>query len=282
VDTIKQIIDKFSLITKKSLGQNFILDENITDKIVRLSNIKNKIIVEIGPGPGCLTRSLVKAGAKKIIAVEKDSKCIDIINYQKNIFLNKIVMIKGDFLKENIFKKILKEIDKNKKKVVVISNLPYKTAVPILVKILENRNFFQELILMFQKEVADRILAKKNTKSYGRISIFSQWLCKIEKKLNLTPNYFFPKPKVDSTILKFTFKKKIKEVKNEKLLIKLIKICFNQRRKTIKNNLKRINLFSNEFLIDCKINPNKRAEELDFTDFVKLSNYLNKKKFIKI
>tara|TARA_Y100001960_G_C14535175_1_gene758102 strand:- start:380 stop:955 length:576 start_codon:yes stop_codon:yes gene_type:complete len=191
-------------------------------------------------------------------------------------------MIKGDFLKENIFKKILKEIDKNKKKVVVISNLPYKTAVPILVKILENRNFFQELILMFQKEVADRILAKKNTKSYGRISIFSQWLCKIEKKLNLTPNYFFPKPKVDSTILKFTFKKKIKEVKNEKLLIKLIKICFNQRRKTIKNNLKRINLFSNEFLIDCKINPNKRAEELDFTDFVKLSNYLNKKKFIKI
>ena len=135
---------------------------------------------------------------------------------------------------------------------------------------------------MFQKEVADRILAKKNTKSYGRISIFSQWLCKIEKKLNLTPNYFFPKPKVDSTILKFTFKKKIKEVKNEKLLIKLIKICFNQRRKTIKNNLKRINLFSNEFLIDCKINPNKRAEELDFTDFVKLSNYLNKKKFIKI
>ena len=176
MDTIKQIIDKFSLITKKSLGQNFILDENITDKIVRLSNIKNKIIVEIGPGPGCLTRSLVKAGAKKIIAVEKDSKCIDIINYQKNIFLNKIVMIKGDFLKENIFKKILKEIDKNKKKVVVISNLPYKTAVPILVKILENRNFFQELILMFQKEVADRILAKKNTKSYGRISIFSQWL----------------------------------------------------------------------------------------------------------
>ena len=282
MDTIKQIIDKFSLITKKSLGQNFILDENITDKIVRLSNIKNKIIVEIGPGPGCLTRSLVKAGAKKIIAVEKDSKCIDIINYQKNIFLNKIVMIKGDFLKENIFKKILKEIDKNKKKVVVISNLPYKTAVPILVKILENRNFFQELILMFQKEVADRILAKKNTKSYGRISIFSQWLCKIEKKLNLTPNYFFPKPKVDSTILKFTFKKKIKEVKNEKLLIKLIKICFNQRRKTIKNNLKRINLFSNEFLIDCKINPNKRAEELDFTDFVKLSNYLNKKNFIKI
>ena len=282
MDTIKQIIDKFSLITKKSLGQNFILDENITDKIVRLSNIKNKIIVEIGPGPGCLTRSLVKAGAKKIIAVEKDSKCIDIINYQKNIFLNKIVMIKGDFLKENIFKKILKEIDKNKKKVVVISNLPYKTAVPILVKILENRNFFQELILMFQKEVADRILAKKNTKSYGRISIFSQWLCKIEKKLNLTPNYFFPKPKVDSTILKFTFKKKIKEVKNEKLLIKLVKICFNQRRKTIKNNLKRINLFSNEFLIDCKINPNKRAEELDFTDFVKLSNYLNKKKFIKI
>jgi 16S rRNA (adenine1518-N6/adenine1519-N6)-dimethyltransferase len=116
VDTIKQIIDKFSLISKKSLGQNFILDENITDKIVRFSDIKDQFVLEIGPGPGCLTRSLIKAGAKKIIAVEKDSKCVDMINYQKKIFLNKVMLIEGDFLKDYVFKKILKEVSKHKKK----------------------------------------------------------------------------------------------------------------------------------------------------------------------
>jgi len=280
VDTIKQIINKFNLITKKSLGQNFILDENITDKIVRLANVKNHFVLEIGPGPGCLTRSLIKAGVKKIIAVEKDSKCVNIINYQKEIFLNKVILIEGDFLKEQIFNKIIKEIRKNKKKIIVISNLPYKTAIPILSKILKNRFFFKKLILMFQKEQAERILAKKNTKSYGRISVIAQWLCGIEKKMHLSPNYFFPKPKIDSLILKFKFKKKIKKVNDENFLIELIKKSFNQRRKTIKNNLKKIVNFSDQILINCKINPKKRPEELDFNDFINLSNFYSKNKEI--
>jgi len=276
VDTIKQIIDKFSLISKKSLGQNFILDENITDKIVRFSDIKDQFVLEIGPGPGCLTRSLIKAGAKKIIAVEKDSKCVDIINYQKKIFLNKVMLIEGDFLKDYVFKKILKEVSKHKKKIIIVSNLPYKTSIPILAKILKNRVFFQKLILMFQKEQAERILAKKNKKDYGRISVLAQWLCNIEKKMHLSPNYFFPKPKVNSLILEFKFKKKIKKVNNENLLTELIKKCFNQRRKTIKNNLKKTINFSDQILLNCKINPNKRAQELDFSDFINLSNSFSK------
>ena len=164
MDTIKQLINKFSLISKKSLSQNFILDENITDKIVRISNVKNKYILEIGPGPGCLTRSLVKAGVKKIISVEKDLKCIKIINYQKKIFLNKVILIEGDFLKDHIFKKIIKEFKKYKKKVVVFSNLPYKTAIPILAKIFKNRNYFQKLILMFQKRTSRKNNCKKKYK----------------------------------------------------------------------------------------------------------------------
>ena len=281
MDTIKQIINKFNLISKKSLGQNFILDENITDKIVRLSNVKNKFVLEIGPGPGCLTRSIIKAGAQKIIAVEKDSKCVDIINYQRNFFLNKVILIEGDFLKDNVFKKILKEIIKYKKKIIIISNLPYKTAIPILAKILKNRTFFQELILMFQKEQAERILAKKNTKNYGRISVLAQWLCNIEKKMHLSPNYFFPKPKIDSSILEFKFKKRIKKVHNENLLTKLIKECFSQRRKTIKNNLKKTKYFSDQILLNCKINANKRPEELNFNDFINLSNsFSNNKKIL--
>lgn len=278
MDTIKQLINKFSLISKKSLSQNFILDENITDKIVRISNVKNKYILEIGPGPGCLTRSLVKAGVKKIISVEKDLKCIKIINYQKKIFLNKVILIEGDFLKDHIFKKIIKEFKKYKKKVVVFSNLPYKTAIPILAKIFKNRNYFQKLILMFQKEQAERIIAKKNTKSYGRISVISQWLCDIKKKMHLSPNYFFPKPKIDSSILEFTFKKKIKKVDNEDLLSNLIKKCFSQRRKTIKNNLKKTIDFTDQVFINCGINSKKRPEELDIIDFINLSNFLSKHK----
>ena len=280
MDTIKQLINKFNLISKKSFGQNFILDQNITDKIVRLSNIKNQYILEIGPGPGCLTRSLIKAGVKKIIAVEKDLKCVDIINYQKKLFLNKVKLIQGDFLKKNICYQTIKEISKYKKKFFVISNLPYKTSIPILSNILKNRIFFQELILMFQKEQAERILAKKNTKSYGRISVLAQWLCNIEKKMHLSPNYFFPKPKIDSTILEFKFKKKIKKVNNENLLTKLIKKSFSQRRKTIKNNLKNIINFSDQILLNSKINGNKRAEELSFDDFINLSNSFDKNKKI--
>ncbi len=278
MDTIKQLINKFNLITKKSLGQNFILDENITDKITKLSNVKNNLVLEIGPGPGCLTRSLIKGGVKKIIAVEKDSKCIDIINYQKKIFSNKVVLIEGDFLKEKIFNKIKKEAKKYKKKIVVVSNLPYKTAIPILSKILRNRIIFERLILMFQKEQAERIISKKNCKSYGRISVLAQWLCNIEKKMQLSPNYFFPKPKINSMILNFSFKKKIKEVSDENFFVDLIKKCFHQRRKTIKNNLKKTKNFSEKILLECNIKANKRPEELDFEDYINLANSFNEKK----
>ena len=276
MDTIKQIINRFGIITKKHLGQNFILDENITNKIVKLTDVKNEIILEIGPGPGCLTRSLVKSGAKKIIAIEKDPKCIDMLNYQKKIFLNKVILIKGDFLEDKIFKKIINIMKKNKKKLIIISNLPYKTSIPILVKIFKYRNFFEKLILMFQKEQADRILAKKNSKKYGRISVISQWLCNIKKKMNLSPNHFYPKPKINSSILEFNFKKKIKNVCNVEAFIKLIRNCFNQRRKTIKNNLKKKIKLIDEALLNCKINAKKRPEELDFNDYVNLSNYLHK------
>ena len=179
-------------------------------------------------------------------------------------------------MKNHTFKKIIKELGKYKKKVVVFSNLPYKTAIPILAKILKNRVYFEKLILMFQKEQAQRIMAKKNTKIYGRISVISQWLCDIKKKLQLSPNYFFPKPKIDSSILEFSFKKKIIKVEDEVLLSELIKKCFNQRRKTIKNNLKKTMNFSDQEFLNCGVNSKKRAEELGFNDYINLSNFLSR------
>ena len=182
MDTIKQIINRFRLTTKKSLGQNYILDQNITNKVTNLIEIKNQVVLEIGPGPGCLTRSLIDKGAKKVIAVEKDQKCINALEYQKKEFFKKLIIIKGDFLKKKVFSKIKKEILKYKEKVTVISNLPYNSAIPILALLLTNRKLFNKLLLMFQEEQANRIIAKKKTKNYGRISILAQWLCDIKKK----------------------------------------------------------------------------------------------------
>ena len=272
MDTIKQIIKKFDLSTKKSFGQNYILDQNITNKILKLVNVKNKVILEIGPGPGCLTRSIIEKGAKKIIAVEKDQKSIKALKYQKNIFKNKLSLIEGDFLQKKIFEKVKKEITKSNEKIFVISNLPYNIAIPILSKLLNQRKLFNKLILMFQKEQANRIIAKKKTKEYGRISIIAQWLCFIKKEMNLSPNYFYPKPKINSTILSFEFKKKVEFVKNENFLLEIVKKSFNQRRKTIKKSLKLNNTYLKKTLKETKINMSSRPEELDYFKFIKLSN----------
>ena len=275
MDTIKQIINKFRLTTKRSLGQNYILDQNITNKVTNLIEIKNQIVLEIGPGPGCLTRSLIDKGAKKIIAVEKDQKCINALEYQKKEFLKKLIIIKGDFLKKKTFSKIKKEILKYKEKVTVISNLPYNSAIPILALLLTNRKFFNKLLLMFQEEQANRIIAKKKTKNYGRISILAQWLCDIKKKIKLSPNCFFPKPKINSIILFFNFKKEIKNLHNENIFYEIVKKSFNQRRKTIKNSLKIKNIDIEKILIENKIKPSLRPEELDYNDFINLSNAIN-------
>ena len=275
MDTIKQIINKFRLTTKRSLGQNYILDQNITNKVTNLIEIKNQIVLEIGPGPGCLTRSLIDKGAKKIIAVEKDQKCINALEYQKKEFFKKLIIIKGDFLKKKTFSKIKKEILKYKEKVTVISNLPYNSAIPILALLLTNRKFFNKLLLMFQEEQANRIIAKKKTKNYGRISILAQWLCDIKKKIKLSPNCFFPKPKINSIILFFNFKKEIKNLHNENIFYEIVKKSFNQRRKTIKNSLKIKNIDIEKILIENKIKPSLRPEELDYNDFINLSNAIN-------
>ena len=275
MDTIKQIINKFRLTTKRSLGQNYILDQNITNKVTNLIEIKNQIVLEIGPGPGCLTRSLIDKGAKRIIAVEKDQKCIDALEYQKKKFFKKLIIIKGDFLKKQIFSKIKKEILKYKKKVIVVSNLPYNAAIPILSLLLNNRKFFDKLLLMFQEEQANRIFAKKKTKNYGRISISAQWLCDIKKKIKLSPNCFFPKPKVNSTILFFKFKKNIKKLYNENIFYEIIKKSFNQRRKTIRNSLKFKKINIESVLIENNIKTNLRPEELSYNDFINLSNTIS-------
>ena len=183
---------------KKSLGQNFLIDDSIIDKIVETTSINNKNVIEIGPGTGNLTKAILKKKPKKFFVVEKDNDLSILLNEN---FKDQIIIINEDILKFN-------EKDLTKEKLIVFGNLPYNISTEILCKWivnLKNRDFwFDELILMFQKEVAERIIAKTNTSNYGRLTILANWKLNIKKICDIYPNSFSPRPKIDSTLLHFT------------------------------------------------------------------------------
>ena len=250
---------------KKSLGQNFLIDQNVITKIINTGSIKNRNILEIGPGTGNLTKEIIKNNPKKIIVVEKDNelaKKLD-INFKKQIqIINKDIL--------NIDEKSLCD-----DKLVVFGNLPYNISTEILCKWINNLDkdsfWFEELILMFQKEVADRIIAQFNTSNYGRLSILSNWKLNVEKKFDISPNSFSPRPKIESTLLFFTPKKNFFKINNPENLEKITRIFFNQRRKMIKkpfNQIFKMNLDISEKL---NLNLNLRPQNLDLMTYYKLT-----------
>ena len=193
---------------KKSLGQNFLTDKNIIESIVNIGDIKkNNVILEVGPGTGNLTEYILKKNPKKIFVIEKDSNLVNLLNEK---FKNKINILNKDILKFD-----LNNI--SKEKIIIFGNLPYNISTKILTQWItahEKFNCYKKLILMFQKEVADRILAKTNSRNYGRLSIISNWRLNIKKEFNISPQCFFPKPKIDSTLLSFVPKKEFYYIKN--------------------------------------------------------------------
>ena len=249
---------------KKSLGQNFLIDKNILEKIVNLTEIKNKNILEIGPGTGSLTSNILKKKPKKFIVIEKDN---DLAMRLKNIFNKKLTVINKDILK-------IDEASLINEKVTVYGNLPYNISTEILCKwIINSKNnfWFDHLVLMFQKEVADRIISKFNTSSYGRISILSNWKLNVKKIFDIKPEAFSPRPKVDSTLLFFTPKKVFQKLKEPKNLEKITRIFFNQRRKMIKKPFS--NLFNrDQSIIDrLGIDLNLRPQNLDYEMYYKIA-----------
>ena len=249
---------------KKSLGQNFLIDQNIIDKIVDIIELKNKNILEIGPGTGNLTEGILKKKPKKVLVVEKDN---DLTSLLKEKFKNKIEVINKDVLK----------IDENllsDQTLTVFGNLPYNISTEILCKWILNikeKIWFDCLILMFQKEVADRIISDFNTKSYGRLTILANWRLNIKKICDVSPISFQPKPKIYSTVLFFEPKKEFFSLKNSKNLEKITRTFFMHRRKMIKKPY--YQLFNNDNTIASKvgIDLNLRPQNLDFETYFKLT-----------
>ena len=254
---------------KKSLGQNFLVDKNILEKIVNLTNIENKTIIEVGPGTGNLTSLILKKKPKQFLVIEKDNELA--INLE-NKFNKQITIINKDILK-------IDETNLFNDKVSVFGNLPYNISTEILCKWILNikdKIWFDYLILMFQKEVADRLVSDFNTKSYGRLTILANWRLHIKKICDISPISFQPKPKIDSTLLFFKPKKEFFSLKNSKNLEKITRIFFMHRRKMIKKPY--YQLFNGNISIATKIgiDLNSRPQNLDFETYFKLAGEYEK------
>ena len=255
---------------KKSLGQNFLIDKNIINKITNIVNIESKSILEIGPGTGNLTRSLIKKKPKKFYVIEKDKR---LILQLKKEFQNQIILINEDVL----------NIDENylcKEKLIVFGNLPYNISTEILCKWILNLNnqkfWFENLILMFQKEVADRILSEYNSTKYGRLSILANWKLNIKKIIDVKPNCFSPKPKIDSSLLYFSPKDNFFKLQNSYNLEKVTRIFFNQRRKMIKKPFNQLFSGNKDISLKLNIDLNLRPQNLNYETYYMLTNEYEK------
>ena len=254
---------------KKSLGQNFLVDKNILEKITNVTQITDQTILEVGPGTGNLTSFIIKKKPKKIFVVEKDDNLANNLN---ETFKDKLTIINDDILK-------IDESSLFKSKVTVFGNLPYNISTEILSKWITSSKkdlWFNHLVLMFQKEVADRIIAKLDTSNYGRLSIISNWKLNVEKICDIKPESFSPKPKIDSSLLFFSPKKYFFKIKNPKNLEKVTRIFFNHRRKMIKKPFNQLFNGNQKILDELNINLNLRPQNLDFDTYYKLTEAYEK------
>ena len=253
---------------KKSLGQNFLIDKNIINKIIKIGNIdEKKIVMEIGPGYGNLTNKIISTNPKKIVAIEKDK---NLSLFLKNKFKNikNVKVINEDILDVIKYKNL-------KSNVIVFGNLPYNISTKILASLILIKKWppwYDVLILMFQKEVADRIIAKTRTKEFSRLTVLSNWRLEIKKHFDISRNCFFPKPKINSTLLSFKPKKNnLLNLKNPKNLEKVTRILFSNRRKMINKNFKKLFKDKLNKVKNLNIDLNKRPEELNNEIFYKIA-----------
>jgi len=250
-----------NIVAKKSLGQNFLIDREVLEQIVATTDIANKEILEIGPGSGNLTSYILKKKPKKLIVIEKDDELALLL---KEKFTNQIEIINDDVLK-------IAEDKISDQRLIVFGNLPYNISTEILSKWIVNIGkifWFESLVLMFQKEVAERIVAESNNSKYGRLSILTNWKLNVKKIIDIKPQSFSPRPKIDSSLLLFTPKEKIFELKSAKNLEMITRVFFSQRRKMLKKPFNQI--FTNakevaeKFNIDLNLRPQNLEPEMYF------------------
>lgn len=256
---------------KKKFGQNFLKDDSIPKKIVDHANIlEDSLVIEIGPGAGALTKILGRK-AKQVLCYEIDDSLEDILDYELVDYDN-VDIIFDDFLNRDVKRDIEKY---NYSHLYVVANLPYYITTPIVTKIVEEGINVDRIVIMIQKEVADRFAAKPKTRDYGSITVFLNYYFNIRKEFLVSRNCFVPKPNVDSIVISLTKKKELLSLKNKELFFKLVRDSFHFKRKTLRNNLKGYDLEKIEAILkQYNLDLSVRAEELPLEIFVEISNNL--------
>ena len=284
------ILHKYKIQANKSLGQNFLVDDNVIDEIIRSSNIdKQDLIIEIGPGLGVLTNRLLQE-ANNVIAVELDKRMVNILQDRFILNINDQAESKLEIINEDILKINLNEIIAEKRKqteiksVKIVANLPYYISTPIIMKLLENRLDIDEIIVMVQKEVAERLTAKTGTRLPGAITYAVEYYSDATSIIKVPKESFVPSPKVESEVIKLKVRKGKKiQVKDEKLLFNIISKSFMQRRKTLSNVLTNNNIMHSKEDVknmwkELEIDENVRGESLTLEQFGKIADYISEKK----
>ncbi len=269
---LREVIANNGLRAQKSLGQNFLLDLNITDKIARAAgDLTGTNVIEIGPGPGGLTRSLLKTDAKKVYAVEYDPRAVKALHSLEKAAGDRLEIIQADALKIT-----LPELAPGGSRAIV-ANLPYNIATPLLTgwlaEIYQDPGVYSGLTLLFQKEVADRICASPGSKAYGRLSILTQWLCNAQCCFDIPPQAFTPAPKVTSTLIHLLPKNMNEDHPPFPLIERITAAAFGQRRKMVRSSMKEYS----EFFKQAGINPEARAENLPVSAYIDLARLVANK-----
>ncbi|MDR3215253.1 MAG: 16S rRNA (adenine(1518)-N(6)/adenine(1519)-N(6))-dimethyltransferase RsmA [Bacilli bacterium] len=278
----KEIMEYFNLNTKKAFGQNFIIDSNIINNIVKKAGLdKDTNVIEIGPGIGALSQFLARE-CHQLLCIEIDQRLEEVLKYSLSEFTN-IKVIFDDFLKIDI-SKIVKEYFNDNRRLVVVANLPYYITTPILIKLFEtsHETKISSIYAMMQKEVGLRLNAHINTKEYNSLSILTNYYTDTKIVMKIPKAIFIPQPQVDSVVVEFIFKNNEYQLLDKELFFNLIRLMFSQRRKTILNNLNNIindKEATIKILTDLKLNVQLRPENLSIDNYIALSNYLKEHKY---
>lgn len=280
-DETKYILKKYGITANKSLGQNFLINEEVVSGIVEKAEIsKEDLVIEIGPGLGTLTKELLeKAG--KVIAIELDKRMIEILTDRFKLY-NNFELLNEDVLKVDLDALINNNLDENIKKAKIVANLPYYITTPIIMKLLEEKLPIETITVMIQKEVADRLVDLPGGKNSGAITYSVYYYAKAEEILKVASNSFIPEPAVESKVIKLEIRKEnAVKVENEKIMFKIIKYAFMQRRKTVVNALEKTDIFKDknqiiEILKKLGINEKIRGEALSLEDYANISNFVTK------
>jgi 16S rRNA (adenine1518-N6/adenine1519-N6)-dimethyltransferase len=263
---LRDIIARYGLSARRSLGQNFLLDENLLDRIARAAGpLEGRHVVEIGPGPGGLTRALLRTGAARVTAIEKDRRAVDALNDLALSAGGRLSIVEDDALNVD-FTTLVDE------PAPIVGNLPFNIATPLLFRLLDQTRAVSAMTLMFQREVAQRLTAQPNSKAYGRLAVTVQWRCIVKRCFDVPARAFVPAPKVAATVVHLAMRPQPQFPAAAEPLMRVVQAAFGQRRKALRNALQTLPVNADDLLAAAGIEPGLRAESLDIESFCAQAN----------